>query len=207
MQSYIFNGDSERTAPNCEFIIDNAESPWPEEMYDFVHQRNMTGHISDWAKLFRQAFDHLNPGGYYEIQEFDMPWDSHRDILGDDSAILRWYRHIIEAGQLIGRQFIVAAQFQEKLVQAGFEGVKRDVYKVSNDSGGDTCTRPPRPPAYRGPAGAGGNVGEKQDPEGNWRLSAAPYPRSDRASHPCPVYTRPGVDRGGNAGALGDGEA
>ena len=117
-------------APNCKFIIDNVESEWPETMYDYIHQRGMSSAISDFGKLFRQAFDHLNPGGCYEIHEFEMPWLAHKGLIPEDSAILRW-RYLQEAAKLVSRQFNVARRLEGEPIRAGFEEVKHEVRKLS----------------------------------------------------------------------------
>jgi len=61
----------------------------------------------------------------------EVPWDSHKGLVTEDSTIMRWHRHLNEAGRLVGRRFSVTAQLQEELARAGFEEVKREVYKVS----------------------------------------------------------------------------
>ena len=130
------NSDSERTAPNCRFIVDDIESDWPEEIYDYIHQRSMGGSVSDWDKLFRQAFDHLRPGGYYEIQEMEFPLLSERGLVAEDSAIMRFLRHLDEAGKLAGLRYYVAkSPLEGELIRAGFEEVKHDAYMVSTTAG------------------------------------------------------------------------
>ncbi|KAF2205385.1 S-adenosyl-L-methionine-dependent methyltransferase [Delitschia confertaspora ATCC 74209] len=59
--------------PNVQFQIDDAEQPWtwPENHFDLVHWRTMTGAIRDWDTLYQQAFRHTKPGGYIEVQEMD----------------------------------------------------------------------------------------------------------------------------------------
>ena len=100
-------------------------------MYDYVHQRDMNRHVTDRGRLFRQAFAHLRPGGYYEIQELDIPWELYKSFLVEDSALLRWGRHLEEAALRLGRQFNINRFVHEELIQVGFVEVTREVYKVS----------------------------------------------------------------------------
>src|SRR5450432_1365299 len=47
--------------PNCAFEIDDCENSWPYKLdqgFDFIHIRSMAGSITDWPKLFRQAYKH-----------------------------------------------------------------------------------------------------------------------------------------------------
>jgi len=47
-----------RVPPNIRFEIDDVENEWlyePDE-FDFIHIRMIFGSITDWPKLFRQAF-------------------------------------------------------------------------------------------------------------------------------------------------------
>ncbi|KAI5807878.1 S-adenosyl-L-methionine-dependent methyltransferase [Peziza echinospora] len=65
--------------PNCTFHIDDAESDeWTYEMeyFDFIHFRNLNGAFRDWRHVLKQAWEHLEPGGYVEMQEFiyDIFW-------------------------------------------------------------------------------------------------------------------------------------
>ena len=46
--------------PNCRFEIDDAEAEWtwPEESFDYIHNRNFVCAIRDWPKLIRRAFEY-----------------------------------------------------------------------------------------------------------------------------------------------------
>lgn len=49
--------DTKRVPPNVEFEVDDVESEWPERPpFDLIHSRYMCGSISDWPKLFKQAY-------------------------------------------------------------------------------------------------------------------------------------------------------
>jgi trans-aconitate methyltransferase len=60
--------------PNCRFIVDNLESEWlykPGEKFDFIHGRAICGSIKDWPRLYSQVFEHLKPGAWVEMQEYE----------------------------------------------------------------------------------------------------------------------------------------
>ncbi|KZL66338.1 SAM-dependent methyltransferase [Colletotrichum tofieldiae] len=93
--------------PNCKFQIDDIEQlwTWPTEHFNFIHVRNLEGSVSDWPKLYGQAFEHLQPGGWFEIKEFDF--ESHSQSLGDalskDHVYTRWANVMFEALERLGK--------------------------------------------------------------------------------------------------------
>jgi trans-aconitate methyltransferase len=120
--------------PNCGFFIDDAESDWtysPSEAFDYIHSRSMGGGIGDWPRLFRQAYAHLKPGGWFEVQEFET-W-----VLSDDGThscaeiVLDWQDRLNQASEQFGKPMNVARQLSAWMEDAGFVDVSDDIYKVS----------------------------------------------------------------------------
>lgn len=119
------------TAPNCRFIIDDAESEWPPTRpYDFIHQRNMVGSIANWELLYRQGFRHLAPGGWYEAQEFDVWFQAQGDPLPEDNPIVKWQHLLDEASLLFGKRLNCTAEMTQAFTKVGFVDVAHEVYKV-----------------------------------------------------------------------------
>lgn len=59
--------------PNCIFEKDDCEEPWHwGEKFDYIHIRLIVTCISNPQKLIQEAFSHLNPGGWLEIQDACM---------------------------------------------------------------------------------------------------------------------------------------
>jgi SAM-dependent methyltransferase len=55
----------EFSPPNCSFVVENVEDEWMfREPFDYIHGRMLMLGIHDWAKYFRQCFEHLKPGGW-----------------------------------------------------------------------------------------------------------------------------------------------
>ncbi|KAL3420073.1 methyltransferase [Phlyctema vagabunda] len=118
---------------NCKFIIDDVESAWPDDEYshyDFIHGRNMSGSIGNWEELFSQALKALRPGGWLEMQEFDVWFRSEEGELPADSAIAEWQKHLDTASLMFGKRLNVANEFERKMIDVGFEDVRDDVIKV-----------------------------------------------------------------------------
>lgn len=72
----------ETLPPNLELEIDDIEQDWQyTEPFDFIHIRGMSGAISDWPRLYRQCFQHLRPGGWIEIADWN-----YSEITGLEAA-------------------------------------------------------------------------------------------------------------------------
>ncbi|KAK1545784.1 UMTA [Colletotrichum paranaense] len=93
--------------PNCKFQIDDIEADWtwPTEFFDYVHIRHLEGCVSDWPKLYSQAFEHLIPGGYIEVNELDL--EDYSQALGDnlprDHVYRRWAKIMFESMDRLGK--------------------------------------------------------------------------------------------------------
>ncbi|EER37581.1 methyltransferase [Histoplasma capsulatum var. duboisii H88] len=120
--------------PNCKFYVDDVESEWvytPNEAFDFIHARGMGGSIKDWNMLYNRALQHLKPGGWIEMQEYEA-WVSSDDdpTLKKCPNTARWLALIDEASIKFGKRMNVAREQKQHLIDAGFKDVRDDVYKV-----------------------------------------------------------------------------
>jgi SAM-dependent methyltransferase len=120
--------------PNLHFYVDDVESEWiyqPHEAFDFIHGRAMGGSIADWDKLFNQAYSHVKPEGWFEVQEYES-----RIVSEDDPELLKcpyirqWTKVVVDASVKFGRSTNVTGPLKSKMIKAGFIGVQDDVYKV-----------------------------------------------------------------------------
>lgn len=117
---------------NCRFEVDDIESEWlyGYQSFDYIHGRGMTGSIRDWRKLFSQAYDNLRPGGWLEIQEYEI------EISSDDGSHLKaknfvlWKDKLNEASQLFGKPFSDYSLHKQRMEEAGFIDVSEDTFKV-----------------------------------------------------------------------------
>jgi hypothetical protein len=95
----------------------------------------MSGSIGDWTRMYRQALASLEPGGWIEIQEFEVWFYSQAPGgLPEDSAIARWQTLIDEASLAFGRRLNYASRFEAHLEEAGFVGIQAQRVKVSEIS-------------------------------------------------------------------------
>jgi SAM-dependent methyltransferase len=119
--------------PNCRFYIDDAESDWaftPEEQFDFIHMRSMGGGIGDWPRLMKQAYQHLRPGGWIEVQEFETAISSDDDSHLLAPTMVEWVEKVNDAARLFGKPMNIASQIHSWMENGGFVNVTDDIYKV-----------------------------------------------------------------------------
>ncbi|KAJ9353458.1 S-adenosyl-L-methionine-dependent methyltransferase [Paecilomyces variotii] len=117
--------------PNCKFIVDDVEADWTySEKFDYIHQRNMVGSISDWDELFQQAYKWTNPGGYIELQEFRVWFHSQNDSLPEASSINRWQRILLDGTKSLGMPINIIEELGDKLKAAGYTDLHEHVLRI-----------------------------------------------------------------------------
>ncbi|RAH47506.1 class I SAM-dependent methyltransferase [Aspergillus brunneoviolaceus CBS 621.78] len=116
--------------PNVDFFVDDYESDWLEKMnaYDFIHSRNLAGCVVDWHRLIRQAYDHLKPGGYLELQESAVWAWSDDGTLRMDSPLMEYLMSLNDAAHMIGRELNIYIDLKPWLIAHGFEDVHEQTY-------------------------------------------------------------------------------
>ena len=122
-------------APNLQFYVDDVESEWTysrEEAFDFIHARAIAGGIKDWSRLYSQIFQHLKPGGWLEMQEYET-WitSNDNDTKARATYLNKWQELVNEASGVFGKDLNVATTQKQRLIDAGFLDVQDDLYKVS----------------------------------------------------------------------------
>ncbi|WYZ35903.1 hypothetical protein EsH8_X_000550 [Colletotrichum jinshuiense] len=111
--------------PNCIFEIDDLEKQWTwTEPFDFIFARCMNGSFADWEGILTQAYDHLEPGGYLEIQDSLWPPVCDDGTFKEDTAFYKWSHLIVEACNKIGRPIDKTNQLPRMMETAGFEDIQ-----------------------------------------------------------------------------------
>lgn len=98
---------------------------------DFIHVRGMVGCIADYDRLYQQAFDHLTPGCWIEVVEFETLIRNNEPC--DESRMRHtnmWLEYLHQATSSIDKPLRVAADQRQHLIDAGFEGVTESVYRL-----------------------------------------------------------------------------
>lgn len=121
--------------PNCTFHVDDYDDNWtwmPDQAFDYVHGRALSGTSHDWPKLYKQAYDNLTPGGYIEMQEYDAWVFSYDDSCDRAKWTMQWVNEVDQASIKFGRQLNIADKHKQWMIDAGFVDVKEVVYRVSS---------------------------------------------------------------------------
>ncbi|KAL4812875.1 S-adenosyl-L-methionine-dependent methyltransferase [Aspergillus spinulosporus] len=117
--------------PNCRFEIDDFELEWNySHPFDYIHMRGIEGSVRDFHRLFRQAHDNLNRGGWFEICDFTVGVFSDDDSAEKATSLQRWRALLVEASKKFGKQFSVAQNYKQWMIDAGFKDVQEEIYKV-----------------------------------------------------------------------------
>ncbi|KAJ5731417.1 uncharacterized protein N7483_005925 [Penicillium malachiteum] len=123
--------------PNLRFLVDDAESPWlfsSTRPFDFIHIRDLGGSIADWPRLLEQAYANLKPGGWIELQEFEVTLKSDNDSLRLAPTLCEFLGRLHQASEAFHRPMNIAEGHRQGLVEAGFEDVRDEVYKVPSST-------------------------------------------------------------------------
>ncbi|KAI9813059.1 MAG: proliferating cell nuclear antigen [Pycnora praestabilis] len=118
--------------PNCQFEIDDCCQDWTyaNDSFEFVHIRVMLGSVADWPAFYKQAYDHIKPGGYIEQLEVGIYYYSDDNSIGKDDVISRWGPTFDEAAKKFGKSLTIQSTMADDIKKAGFEDVKVKQYKL-----------------------------------------------------------------------------
>ncbi|KAJ5240878.1 uncharacterized protein N7469_002469 [Penicillium citrinum] len=123
--------------PNLRFIVDDAESSWlfsTSRPFDFIHARDLGGAIADWNRLLHQSYLYLRPGGWIELQEFEVTLKSDDDSLRLAPTLCEFLDQLHAASEAFHRPMNIAEGHRQRLIEAGFEDVRDEVYKVPSSA-------------------------------------------------------------------------
>jgi SAM-dependent methyltransferase len=115
--------------PNCKFEVDDYEEPWTfAQKFDFVHGRMLAGSVGDGEALFRQVYDGLIPGGWFELQDFAFPVRSDDGTM-NGTSFEELNENLCKALRILGRDAGLAEKYKTHMLNAGFQNVVEVKYK------------------------------------------------------------------------------
>ncbi|KAM5343820.1 hypothetical protein ACJ41O_012357 [Fusarium nematophilum] len=118
---------------NCSFHVDDYEDEWTyrdHERFDYIHGRALSGTSANWSRFYEQAMQHLKPGGWIEMQEYDAWIFSDDDSCDRAPWTMEWVDKLDTASRMFGKQINVATYHKQWMIDAGFEDVKERVYRI-----------------------------------------------------------------------------
>ncbi|KAK4089839.1 TAM domain-containingmethyltransferase [Purpureocillium lilacinum] len=122
----------EHVPPNVNFYVEDSSDPWEySKKFDYIHTRVTAGCWSSFeSEIAQQAFDCLEPGGWFESQEVDSTVACDDGTLGPDSALVQWFEEITAAGETLNRPSVVGALLRECYERVGFVDVQQRIFKL-----------------------------------------------------------------------------
>ena len=117
--------------PNCNFEIVDIEDEWLlDSEFDFINGRELMLSIRDWDALCKRAFDHIKPGGYFELQG-TVPWiESDDNTIPTNSDLFEISMIFFKMAEAMGTSGLVPKQWKALLEKAGFVNVQQNILKI-----------------------------------------------------------------------------
>ncbi|OLN81027.1 hypothetical protein CCHL11_09991 [Colletotrichum chlorophyti] len=115
---------------NCSFEIDDLELDWQWNLpFDYIFCRSLAGSWADFPSIIRKAYDNLTPGGYFEIQDLELPSRCDDGSVPPTAATYRWQATLLDAADHVGRPLNYAPDCIPDLRRAGFVDISHQVFK------------------------------------------------------------------------------
>jgi hypothetical protein len=88
-----------------------------------IHGRFLIGSVSSHANLYKEVYNALKPGGYFEIVELECGTFSDDNTVKPDAASKQWWACLEEAFETLGKPVPKIAEYSKFLEEAGFVNV------------------------------------------------------------------------------------
>ncbi|KAI3533649.1 hypothetical protein CSPX01_12574 [Colletotrichum filicis] len=117
-------------ATNVKFEIDDIDEEWTyTTQFDYIHSRFMSSSIADWEAYLTKCFNHIQPGGYLELQEPEMEFQSDDGTFPADCPLAKYGNLLKEAAAIFGREYVSVSSLKSLMVDIGFKDVTLSRYK------------------------------------------------------------------------------
>ncbi|KAL1995014.1 hypothetical protein VTN49DRAFT_1201 [Thermomyces lanuginosus] len=117
--------------PNVKFLVDDIESDWAYERnpFDFIHARFLAVSIRDYAKVIRQSYQSVKPGGWVEFQDWDLyPTSPDGSING--TSFLKYYDEVGSAFESAGYHVSPGPKLEQWFKDAGFVNIHVEKFVI-----------------------------------------------------------------------------
>ena len=115
--------------PNVKFEVADFNDDWTfTHKFDFIHARALMGSSQDFPNLIRKAYDQLKPGGYLEMTDILMPFQSDDGtMIGTD--LETWSNRMVEACGTLGIDTTSPSKYRQMMLNAGFGDVQEQKFR------------------------------------------------------------------------------
>ncbi|TQN63637.1 Secondary metabolism regulator LAE1, partial [Colletotrichum shisoi] len=101
----------------------------PVTPLDYIFNRSVAGSWSDFRSIIQKAYDNLEPGGYFEIQDLELPSCCDDGTVPPTAALHRWQNALVDASNEIGRPLNYAPSSLDDLRDVGFVEIRHRVFQ------------------------------------------------------------------------------
>ncbi|SCN91936.1 related to methyltransferase [Fusarium fujikuroi] len=118
--------------PNVYFYVEDSSDEWMfNHKFDYIHTRSTSGCWSDFeTQIAQQAFNALEPGGWFESQETDCIPLCDDDTLDRQGPVATWCNDLIMAADKLERPAIFGKDLKEIYERVGFVDVHQRIIKM-----------------------------------------------------------------------------
>lgn len=121
------------TAPNCTFYLQDLQKDWCfHEKFDFIYARDLFCSLQYPTQFLQRAFENLQPGGWFEVQDFGLPM-SDDGTIKPNSYYQYWADNYRKAMKNIGRDPDLAQKYGNSMEEVGFINIKKVQQKVPHN--------------------------------------------------------------------------
>jgi len=115
--------------PNCYFEISDAEEPWTyTTSFNYIHGRALLSCFKSPASVIAQAYSSLTPGGYLELQDGILPWQSVDNTL-EGTSMSHWINSAVDGAAKLGRCWTNSKNYRQYMEEAGFVDIEERHYQ------------------------------------------------------------------------------
>jgi len=98
--------------------------------FDYIHGRYLAGSIKDWPRLMKQATEYLKPGGWVEMQDFDMVFYTTNGHFKRGCTLDRWTASIASGIESLGMEPHPGHKLKGWMEEAGLINVNEHILPV-----------------------------------------------------------------------------
>ncbi|KAK4082088.1 CAZyme family GH76 [Purpureocillium lilacinum] len=122
----------ENVPPNVYFYVEDSTDPWDfTHQFDYIHTRSTVGCWASFeTQIAEQAFQALEPGGWFESQEVDSIVCCDDGTLTPDNPVAVLFNDLVEAAGKLDRPAILGATLKEVYERVGFVDVQQRGIKM-----------------------------------------------------------------------------
>ncbi|KAK5995301.1 Methyltransferase pytC [Cladobotryum mycophilum] len=121
---------------NVLFVVDDIEHEagwtYPDNKFDYIHIRHTCHSIKDRPQLWERIYQHLKPGGFVEITEFQYAAACDDTSCDGPYAWRDFLRYLTDGLAALGSNLNAILHIQDELAAAGFQGIHRKDLKCPN---------------------------------------------------------------------------